>query len=152
MAKKNARKSGKKPGIKPAVLAFLLVPPAIYAVYVMTLFVLDTFWGDNLMLYQFMHESRRHAVLQILSDGWCALPVFYAVGLPLWAEAFLLSRFLDWRGALPAAAAGALTSLLLTLLFVGKSASAIIPFVLSGFLVAGVFGWVAQRTNLYKRR
>jgi hypothetical protein len=55
------------------------------------------------------------------------------------------------RGAVPAAAVGALTGLMLAVVLVGKSVGAVAPFTLSGLLMASILAWVGQRAGFLKR-
>lgn len=118
------------------LLALLLAPPVAYAVYVLVLFLLDSWHGDGLILHQYAFVSRRQLALQVLSDSRPALPVFYAVTLLLWVEITLLSRFNERSGLLPALLAGALTALAVSALLVETSWGAVVPSVISGLLLS----------------
>ncbi len=143
------KKKNKK---RPALLLFILTPPVIYAVHVFLLFLLDSVWGDGLMLYQYLNESRGGLARQLVSDGWRALPVFYVVSLLLWFELRLLSRFLHRSGVISAAMVGAATGWLLAFLLIGNSNAVVIPYTISGLLMATVLGWVAHPPTAGKRR
>lgn len=137
---------------RPVLLLFILTPPLAYAAYLLVLFFLDSFRGDGLILNQFLNESRGRLARQLISDGWRALPVFYAVGLLLWLEVHLLSRFSSMRGVLPAAIAGALTGWLLSALLIGGSTGVVAPYLIAGLLMAAILGWAGQRPAARKRR
>lgn len=126
------------------ILALLLAPLIAYTVYMLALFLLDSFRGDGLMLYQYEFESRRRLALQTLSDGRQALPVFYAVGLLLWLEIHLLSRFGDWNGVLPAAMAGALTGFAVAVIFVEMNWGVVVPAVTAGLLMSLLLAWAIR--------
>ena len=146
------RKSKRKSKKRLALLPFILTPPAIYAVYVLLLFLLDSVWGDGLMLHQYLNESRGGLARQLVSDGWRALPVFYVAGLLLWFEVRLLARFLHLRGVVSAAIAGAVTGWLLAFLLIGKSNAVVIPYTISGLLMAAVLGWIAHPLPVARKR
>lgn len=144
---------GKKKNKKRSILLlFILTPPVIYAVHVLLLFLLDSVWGDGLMLHQYLNESRGALARQLIADGLRALPVFYGASLLLWFEVRLLFRFLHLHGALPAAIAGAVTGWLLAFLLIGKSNAVVIPYTISGLLMAAVLGWIARQPAARKRR
>ncbi len=132
------------------LIIFLLTPFAVYAVDTLLLFLMDTYMGDGMMLHLYAYVSRRQLVLQILSDGYRAIPLFYAASLLLWFEINLFSRYLNLRGFAPSSIAGALTGLALAIPFVGKSVGAVVPFALSGFLIASILGWGGQRAGFLK--
>jgi len=146
------RKKRRKSKKRPPLLPYILIPPAVYAVHVFLLFLLDSVRGDGLMLHQYLNESRGGLVRQLVSDGWRALPVFYAASLLLWFEVRLLSRFLHWRGVVSAAIAGAATGWLLAFFLIGKSMAVVIPYTISGLLMAAVLGRIAQPPAARKRR
>jgi hypothetical protein len=125
-------------------LAWLLAPLVAYAVYMVSLVLLDSFRGDGLMLHQYMFESRRQLVVQLLSDGRQALPVFYAVTLLLWVEITLLSRFNEWSGVLPALLAGTLTAFVIAALLVEMSWGAVVPSIASGLLLSLALAWAIR--------
>lgn len=125
-------------------LALLLAPPVAYAVYMLMLVLLDSFRGDGLILHQYEFESRRQLALQLLSDSRQALPVFYALGLLLWLEIHLLSRFSDWNGVLPAAMAGALTGFATAAIFVELSWGVVVPAVVAGLLLSLLLAWAIR--------
>ncbi len=127
-----------------AVVALLLAPPVAYAAYMATGFLLDNFGGDGLLLHQYEFESRRRLALQIISDGWQAMPVFYAVALLLWIELRLMSQYTAWRGVLPAVMAGVLTGFAVAALFVQMTISAVVPAMASGLLASLVFAWAGK--------
>lgn len=118
------------------ILVLLLAPLVAYAAYMLVLFLLDVFRGDGLILHQYAFVSRRQLALQVLSDSRLALPVFYAVTLLLWVEIYLLSRFNEWSGVLPALLAGVLTALAISALLVEMSWGALVPSVVSGLLLS----------------
>ncbi len=118
------------------ILVLLLAPLVAYAAYMLVLFLLDGFRGDGLILHQYAFVSRRQLTLQVLSDSRLALPVFYAVTLLLWVEIYLLSRFNEWSGVLPALLAGVLTALAISALLVEMSWGALVPSVVSGLLLS----------------
>jgi hypothetical protein len=149
---KRKSKSRRKSKKRLALLPFILTPPAVYAVHVLLLFLLDSAWGDGLMLHQYLNESRGVLARQLVSDGWRALPVFYAASLLLWFEVRLLSRFLHLRGVVSAAVAGAVTGWLLAFLLIGKSNAVVIPYMISGLLMAAVLGWITHPPTARKRR
>lgn len=146
------KKGGRKSKKRPALFIFILTPPVVYVVHLLVLFLLDSFHGDGLMLHQYLNEFHGGLARQFVSDGWRALPVFYAVGLLLWFEVRLLSRFLHLRGVIAAAAAGAVTGWLLAFLLIGKSNAVVIPYTISGLFMAAVLGWVARPLPARKRR
>ena len=146
MRKKKAQKLGKT----SALLVFLLISPVVYAVHVLSLFLIDTYRGDGMMLYQYLHESRGQLALQLISGGWHALPLLYAASVLLLFVAVLLTRLLKRHEFVLTGAVGALTGLVLAGLLIGKSIDAVAPFVLSGFLMASVIGWLADRAHLLK--
>ncbi len=146
MRKKKAQKLEKT----SALLVFLLIPPVVYAVHTLLLFIIDTYRGDGVMLYQYVHESRRQLALQLISGGWHALPLFYAASVLLLFVSLLSTRLLNRHGVVLTSAAGALTGLVLAVLLIGKSIDAIAPFVLSGFLMACAIGRLAHRAHWYK--
>lgn len=125
-------------------LALLLAPLAAYAVYMLSLVLLDSFRGDGLMLHRYVFESRRQLVVQLLSDSQQALPVFYAVGLLLWLEIHLLSRFRDWNGVLPAVMAGALTGFAIAAIFVEMTWGVVVPSLVSGLLLSLILAWAVR--------
>lgn len=129
-------------------LALLLAPPVAYAVYMLTLVLLDSFRGDALIVHQYAFESRRQLALQFLSDSRQALPVFYIVALLLWLEIHLLSRFSDWNGALSAAVTGAVTGFAIAAVFVGMTLSAVIPSIVSGLLMSLILAWAVRPSGL----
>jgi hypothetical protein len=118
------------------ILVLLLAPLVAYAAYMLALFLLDGFRGDGLILHQYAFVSRRQLALQVLSDSRLALPVFYAVTLLLWVEIYLLSRFNEWSGVLPALLAGVLTALAISALLVEMSWGVLVPSVVSGLLLS----------------
>lgn len=118
------------------VLALLLAPGAAYAVWLLTLFLLDSYRGDGLMWHQYAFESRRALAMQLWSDARQALPVFYGAGLLLWLEIRLLSRLGDWNGLPSATLAGALTGVLVVVVFAGTSSGLILATALAGALIA----------------
>lgn len=126
----------KKRAKSALLLALLLAPAAAYAVWMLTLFLLDSFGGDGLMRHQYEFESRRALAAQLWSDARQALPVFYGAGLLLWLEIHLLSRLGDWNGLPSALLAGALTGLLVVAVFAEWSFGLILPAVLAGALIA----------------
>jgi hypothetical protein len=117
-------------------LVLLLAPPVAWVVYMLLLFLLDSFRGDGLILHQYEFVSRRQLALQFLSDSRPALPVFYAVTLLLWAGIALLSRLNERRVVLPALLAGALTALAISALLVETSWGAVVPAVVTGLLLS----------------
>lgn len=125
-------------------LALLLTPPAAYAVYMLTLVLLDSFRGDGLILHQYALESRHQLAVQLLSDSRQAMPVFYVVAWLLWLEMYLLFRYTEWGGMLPAAMAGALTGVAIAAVFVEMTFNAVIPAISAGFLAALVLAWVIR--------
>ena len=125
-------------------LVLLLAPLVAYAVYTLVLILLDNFRGDGLILYQYVFGSRRQLALQFLSDSRQALPVFYAVGLLLWLEIHLLSRFSDWGGVLSAAMAGALTGFAVAAIFVELSWGIVAPAVAAGLLMSLLLAWAIR--------
>lgn len=130
---------------KAALVSVLLFMPALaYAACMLVLFLLDSFHGDGLILHQYAFESRRQLALQLLSDSRQALPVFYAVTLLLWAELYLLSRFNEWSGVLPALLAGALTAFAISALLVEMSWGAVVPSVVSGLLLSLALVWAIR--------
>lgn len=118
------------------LLVLLLAPPVAWAVYMLLLFLLDSFRGDGLMLHQYEFVSRRQLALQFLSDSRPALPVFYAVTLLLWAGIALLSRYNERRAVVPALLAGVLTALAISALLVEMSWGAVVPAVVTGLLLS----------------
>jgi hypothetical protein len=64
----------------------------------------------------------------------------------------LLSRFLHRCGVVSAAVAGAVTGWLLAFLLIGKSMAVVIPYTISGLLMAAVLGRVAHPPPARKRR
>lgn len=125
-------------------LALMLAPLVAYVVYMLVLVLLDNFRGDGLILHQYVFGSRRQLLLQLLSDSRQALPVFYAVGLLLWLEIHLLSRFSDWSGVLPAAVAGALTGFAVAAIFVEVNRGVIAPSVVAGLLMSMILAWAIR--------
>lgn len=135
----------KKKRTKSALfLALLLTPPVAYVVYMLVLFLLDNSRGDGLILHQYVFESRRQLTFQVLSDSRQALPVFYAAGLLLWLEIYLLFRYTEWNGVLPAAMAGALTGFAIAAVFVEMSWSVVVPSIISGLLISLVLAWACR--------
>lgn len=116
--------------------ALLLLPPVAYAAWLLALFLLDSLWGDSLILHQYYFESRGRLLVQLLSDGLRALPVFYAATALLWVMLRLLSRFRPRSGILAAIIAGVLTGLISAALLVGMSWGAMVPAVAAGSLLA----------------
>lgn len=130
---------------KVALVSVLLFMPVLtYAAYMLVLLLLDSFRGDGLILHQYVFESRRQLALQFLSDSRQALPVFYAVTLLLWAELYLLSRFDEWSGVLPALFAGVLTAFAISALLVEMSWGAAVPAVVSGLLLSLTLVWAIR--------
>jgi hypothetical protein len=129
-----------------AALAFalLFMPVLAYGLYMLVLFLLDSFRGDGLILHQYVFESRRQLAFQLLSDCRQALPVFYAVTLLLWTEIYLLSRYDEWSGVLPALLAGALTAFAIAALLVEMSWGTIVPAVSSGLLLSLALVWAIR--------
>lgn len=128
----------KKRAKSALVLALLLTPPLACAVWMLVMFLLDTFRGDGLMWHQYAFESRRRLAFQMWSDARRALPVFYVAGLLLWLEIHLLSRYGDWNGLPSAALAGALTGFLVAAVLADMSLGLVVPSVISGLLMAMV--------------
>ena len=126
------------------ILALLLAPLVAWAVYMLVLFLLDSFRGDGLILHQYAFESRRQLALQAWSDSRQAMPVFYAVTLLLWVEIALLSRFNEGSGVLPALLAGALTAFDLAALLLEMSWGAVVPSVVSGLLLSLILVWAIR--------
>jgi hypothetical protein len=126
------------------VLVLLFMPVLAYGVYLLALFLLDSFRGDGLILHRYAFESRHQLALQILSDSRQALPVFYAVTLLLWVEIYLLSRRGEWSGVLPAVLAGTLTVFAIAALLVEMSWGAIVPSVTSGLLLSLALIWALR--------
>jgi hypothetical protein len=125
-------------------LALLLAPPAAYAVYMLSLVLLDSFRGDGLMLHQYVFESRRQLVARLISDSRQALPFFYAVGLLLWLEIHLLSRVSGWNGVMPAVMAGALTGSAIAAIFVEMSWGVAVSSLVSGLLLSLMLAWAVR--------
>ncbi|MHB8744487.1 MAG: hypothetical protein ACYC9L_15385 [Sulfuricaulis sp.] len=146
LPKKKAHKLGKT----SAFLVFLMISPVIYGIHSLLLFLIDTYQGDGIMLHQYMYESRRQVALQLISGGYHILPLCYVVSALWFFLAIVLTRLLNWLGAVLTGVVGALTGLVLAELLIGKSIDAVIPFVLSGFLLAYVMGWLAYRMHRYK--
>ena len=130
------------------VFALLLAPPIAFAVWMLVLFLLDSFQGDGLMQHQYVFESRRQLALQMLHDSRQALPVFYMAGLLLWLEIHLLSRHSAWSGMLSAAMAGALTGFVIAAIFVEMSLAVIVPSVVSALLMSLVLAWAIRPSRL----
>lgn len=125
-------------------LALLLAPLAAYAVYMLSLALLDSFRGDGLMLHQYVFESRRQLVVQLLSDSRQALPFFYAAALLLWLEIRLLSRVSGWNGMTPAVMAGALTGSAIAAIFVEMTWGVVVSSLVSGMLLSLVLAWAVR--------
>ena len=130
------------------VFALLLAPPIAFAVWMLVLFLLDSFQGDGLMQHQYVFESRRQLAIQMLSDGRQALPVFYITGLLLWLEIHLLSRYSAWNGVVSAAVVGVLTGIVITAIFVEMSLAVIVPSVVSALLMSLVLAWAIRPSRL----
>ena len=122
------------------VFALLLAPPIAFAVWMLVLFLLDSFQGDGLMQHQYVFESRRQLALQMLHDSRQALPVFYMAGLLLWLEIHLLSRHSAWSGVL--------TGIVITAIFVEMSLAVIVPSVVSALLMSLVLAWAIRPSRL----
>ena len=120
----------------PVVFALLLAPLLAYAAYVLVLVLLDSFRGDGLMLHQYVFESRRGLAVQLLSDGRQALPLFYAAGLGLWVESYLLARYSQWSAGWIAVLTGALAGFAVAAVFTGMTWGSIAPAVVSGLLLS----------------
>lgn len=114
----------------------LLLPPVAYAAWLLALFLLDSLRGDGLVLHQYYFESRGRLLLQLVSDGLRALPVFYAATALLWVMLRLLSRFRPRSGILAAIIVGVFTGLISAALLLGVSWGAMVPTATAGSLLA----------------
>lgn len=129
------------------VIVLLLMPPVAYAMYMLTLLLLDTFRGDGLALHQYTYGSRHQLVLQALSDSRQALPLFYAAAMLLWLEVHLLSRFGGWNGVWPVVLAGALTGFVVAAVFVEMTWSIVVPSIVSCLLISLAIAWAVRPSD-----
>jgi hypothetical protein len=127
-----------------AVIVLLLAPPVAYAVYMLALFILDSFQGDGLILHWYEFESRRRLAVQLLSDGRQALPLFYAAAVGLWMEFYLLARY-SQGVVLAVISTGVLAGFAIATVSMGMTWGSIAPAVVSGLLLSLMVAWTAPR-------
>lgn len=61
------------------IYVLLLVPLLFYPIFFGLVFLGDSLVGDRLILYHYLHVSRRQLAEMILTDFWRAMAVFYAI-------------------------------------------------------------------------